>query len=383
MTSLEETSSLARSRARAARARDRGDSARGHGLDSSAGSAPTADRLRGEVAFRLLVEAVSDYAIFLLDPTGHVLTWNRGAERIKGYRATEIIGQHFSRFYIPEDRAADRPGHLLAAASRAGRVEDEGWRVRKDGTRFWANVMITVEQRARAVAEDALQARDRFLTIASHELKTPVASLQLAVEALDHARSAGTLDDARMDRALTRMAQSTKRLASLVDELLNVSRLTTEGDELILVPTDLTQLTEEVIARFHDAFASRVRFEAPGSIMVPADASRLDQVLTNLIDNALKYSSEPDEVLVALADRPDGALITVTDAGIGMDVTDDRLFHAFGRGENAEHVQGMGLGLFISQRIVQRHGGTIEIARRSEGPGTVVRVSLPRPGAAT
>jgi PAS domain S-box-containing protein len=374
------------------------------------------NRLRGEVAFRLLVEAVADYAIFLIDPTGHVLTWNPGAERIKGYRSSEIVGQHFSRFYGPEDREADRPGHLLAIAARDGRVEDEGWRVRKDGTRFWADVAITalrdeagqpyafakvtrdlterraaeererqllVEQRARAVAEDSLRARDRFLSIASHELRTPVASLQLAVEALGRAQSAGRLDEARLERSLARMANSTQRLASLMDELLNVSRLTTEAGELTLVPTDLTQLTAEVIARFHDAAATRVRLEGPPSLVVPGDASRLDQVITNLVDNALKYSSAPAEVLVTLADRPDGALISVTDAGIGIGAGGDQLFAAFGRGDNAEHVQGLGLGLFICHSIVQRHGGTIAIVGRDDGPGATVRVWLPRPGTAT
>jgi PAS domain S-box-containing protein len=351
--------------------------------------------LQGEVAFRLLVDAVADYAIFLLDPDGNVLSWNRGAERIKGYRSVEIVGQHFSRFYTPEDRADDRPSRLLGLAALHGRVEDEGWRVRKDGTRFWANVILTAlrdesgepyafakitrDLTERRAAEDALRARDRFLSIASHELKTPVASLQLGIESLENARSTGRLDGARLQSSLGRISNSTRRLTSLVDELLDVSRLTNESEALVLEPTDLTELTREVIARFHDAAATRVRLDATGAIVIPADASRLDQVLTNLIDNALKYSSAPAEVLVVLGTEPRGARITVTDSGIGLDIAADRVFRAFGRGENAENVQGLGLGLYIAHHIVERHGGRIDIARRTDGPGTLVTVWLPRP----
>jgi PAS domain S-box-containing protein len=369
------------------------------------------DRLRGEVAFRLLVEAVADYAIFLVDTSGHILTWNRGAERIKGYRATEIIGEHFSRFYTDEDRSADRPMKLLASAARLGRVEDEGWRVRKDGSRFWANVLISavrdaggqtyafakvtrdlterraaedqerqllVERAARVAAEDALRARDRFLSIASHELKTPVASLQLMADALLSGRDAGRLQGARLHKSLERIGRSTARLATLVDELLNVSRLTDEHAPLTLVPTDVTELVAEVIARFGDAGEDRVRLDAAGPAVVQGDPSRLDQVLTNLIDNALKYSTPPTEVTVTVTQGDDGVEATVTDAGIGLDIADSVLFHAFGRGGNVAAVQGMGLGLFISQEIVLRHGGRIAVGPAADGSGTTARVWLPR-----
>ena len=93
--------------------------------------------------FRLLVDRVLDYAIFQLTPDGHVASWNAGAQRLKGYTPLEIIGHSFERFYTPEDRAAEHPAELLAAALRDGRVEEEGWRVRKDGSRFWADVVIT------------------------------------------------------------------------------------------------------------------------------------------------------------------------------------------------------------------------------------------------
>jgi PAS domain S-box-containing protein len=374
--------------------------------------------VRGEVAFRLLVEAVVDYAIFLLGPDGRVLTWNLGAQRIKGYTADEIVGSHFSVFYTPEDRNDGRPGRLLGLAAELGRYEDEGWRVRRDGSRFWADVVITAlreeageppyafvkitrdltarreaeqqqrtllaEQRARAAAEDALAVRDRFLGIASHELKTPVASLQLATESLLRAREQGRLDDGRIERSLTRIRAATDRLGTLVDELLDVSRLSAEGPLLRHGPTDVAALVTEVVGRFaeHD-LNDRIRLSAPAEAWIDGDAMRLDQVVTNLLENALKYSNGTSAVDVEIHDRPDAVEIRVADRGIGLEEeTKERIFEAFGRGANAEHYQGIGLGLYISQQIVARHGGRIEAEIRGDGPGSVFTVTLPRTGGA-
>ncbi len=368
----------------------------------------------GEEAFRLLVEAVQDYAIFLLSPDGHVRTWNPGAERAKGYAASEIIGRHFSVFYTPDEREAGRPQELLGRAAEQGRVEDEGWRVRKDGTRFWADVILTalrdedgalygfakitrdlterrraeeqqrnliVEQHARAAAEEALIVRDRFLSVASHELKTPVATLQLSAESLLRARDLGRLDDARLETGLHRMLRSTGRLSALVSELLDVSLLSAERDGQERKPTDLVALINEVAARFADVVEdeSRIVVDAPARAVVMADASRLDQVFTNLIDNSLKYSSDMEPIEVRVAEDPDGVTVTVADRGIGLDAaTEARLFEAFSRGANASHVPGLGLGLFITHQIVERHGGRIEAQHAPDGVGSVFRVWLPK-----
>jgi PAS domain S-box-containing protein len=106
-------------------------------------SFPAEDVLHSDRVFHLLIDSIRDYAIFLLTPQGEVSSWNPGAERIKGYKASEIIGQHFSKFYPPEDLAADKPARELEEAAKVGRFEDEGWRLRKDGTKFWANVIIS------------------------------------------------------------------------------------------------------------------------------------------------------------------------------------------------------------------------------------------------
>lgn len=370
--------------------------------------------LRGEVAFRLLVEAVVDYAIFLLGPDGRVLTWNLGAQRIKGYAADEIIGSHFSRFYTAEDREADRPRFVLQRATEYGRFEDEGWRVRKDGSRFWADVVITAlrddpssppyafvkitrdlterraaeeqqrnlaaEQRGRLAAEEALVARDRFLSIASHELRTPVASLQLATESLLRAHERGRLDATRTETGLRRIMAATSRLGELLDELLDVSRLTSGVDTPRRTPTDLVALVREVADRFgEDETDGRIHVSAPEALWLEADAARLDQVVSNLLDNGLKYSGSGDPVELSLIDAGSEVEIKVSDRGIGLDAeTKDRIFEAFGRGANAEHYQGIGLGLYISQRIVSRHGGRIQASGRADGPGSTFTVTLPR-----
>jgi PAS domain S-box-containing protein len=377
---------------------------------SAAGESPL---VRGEVAFRLLVEAVVDYAIFLLGPDGRVLTWNLGAQRIKGYSSDEIVGQHFSRFYTPEDRDAGRPEFVLGRAAEYGRFEDEGWRVRRDGSRFWADVVITAlrdespepyayvkitrdlterraaeeqqrnlvaEQRARVAAERALATRDRFLSIASHELKTPIASLQLATEAVLRARERGLLDADRMDTGLRRIAAATGRLGELVGELLDVSRLSTGAQLSQRAPTDLVALAREIAARFtDDERPNRISLAVPESLWMEADAARLDQVLTNLLDNALKYSGDEEPVELEVADLGQAVEVRVSDRGIGVDAnTKERIFEAFGRGANAEHYQGIGLGLYISQQIVARHGGRIDVAARPDGAGSIFTVTLPR-----
>ncbi len=369
--------------------------------------------LPGEIAFRVLVESVQDYAIFLLGPQGQVLTWNQGAERIKGYTADEIIGEHFSRFYTPEEIAENRPARLLEVASRDGRVEIEGWRVRKDGTRFWADVILTAlkdedghtyayakvtrdltekraaeererrllaEQEARAAAEEALIARDRFLSIASHELKTPAASLRLTVDSLLRARSTGRLDDERLESGLNRLSTATSRLDTLVNELLDVSRLQSGTRPSAMERFDFVALVRDVVERFTDADDDRrIVVTAPDESWIVGDASRLDQVVTNVMDNAVKYSPIDERVEVDVADVPDGVALTVTDRGVGID--DEavaRLFEAFGRGTNVEHIPGLGLGLFISRQIVEHHGGRIQVEPRQGERGTVMRMWLPR-----
>ena len=283
--------------------------------------------------------------------------------------------------------------------------------MRKDGTRFWADASVhalydhgrlygfakitrdmtdaraaaererqlAVEREARLAAEEALRARDRFLSIASHELKTPVASLQLAVDALLLSRERGILDQGRIERGLERIERAVRRMSALLVELLDVSRLERGSTEFHFTEFDLSGVAEEVIDRFAGVEPhERIKYDLKPTV-VQADAARVEQVISNLLDNALKYSSRPHPVHVRIAPSKRGALIEVRDHGVGLSLDrKDGLFEPFSRGDNSLSVPGMGLGLFISREIVAGHGGTISAESAGDGRGTTFRVTLPR-----
>ncbi len=349
----------------------------------------------------MLVDSVKDYAIFMLDPQGRVQTWNSGAERIKGYRADEIIGQHISRFYLPEDRDSGRPARLLSDAKRLGRVEDENWRVRKDGTHFWADVVISAvrdaqgvlrgfskvtrdltdrklaeEERLRLVqAGEAIRLRDEFLAVASHELKTPIAALQLHLEFMRRK----TLDP-KVLSTLERATRSTWRLTTLVETLLDVARLSTGRLELKLEPLSLSQTVNELLEQHQlsamgAGCAVSARIE-PG-VTGAWDPLRVEQAITNLLTNAFKYAAGTT-VGVALTSDGRDAVLEIADGGPGIPPEAlSRIFDRFERAISSGHYGGLGLGLYITREIVVAHGGSIS-ARNLPGGGAAFTIRLPR-----
>lgn len=359
--------------------------------------------LRSEERFRLLVESVKDYAIFMLDETGHGQTWNEGARRIKGYEAAEIMGSHMSRFYTPEAAAAGRPQYLLGEALRNGRVEDEGWRVRKDGTRFWADVVLTAihdeggsligfakvtrdlterkrseDDRVRlAQAQEAVRLRDEFLSIASHELKTPLTALQLQLQGLVQLAESS---DSRLIPRLTRALRSGERLTALIETLLDVARISTGRFNLNRSLVDLVATTKDVIERMEEQAAyadSTVRVHAPDNVFGNWDPVRVEQIISNLVGNALKYAAgTPVEVILRKADHE--AVLEVVDGGPGIGEGDpERLFERFERASSSRHYGGLGLGLYVTRQIVLAHGGTVTAENRADGPGARFIVRLP------
>jgi PAS domain S-box-containing protein len=350
------------------------------------GSDRESDNVAGnDQTFRLLVASVKDYAIFRLDPGGYIATWNAGAERIKGYRAEEIIGRHFSQFYPREDVAWGKPQMELEVATREGRFEDEGWRVRKDGTVFWANVVITAlfdsqgqlvgfgkvtrdltdrrrleeERVQRAQAEEAIRLRDEFLSIASHELKTPLTALQLQLDGLRELMQSG---DERVARRLERASRSSNRLSDLVEALLDVSRIATGRLELRLQRFDMTEAVRDVVERLREA-ASRagceLEVEAPQAVVGTWDRLRVEQVIVNLLSNAIKYAAGKP-VAISLSTLGNEAVIQVLDHGPGVPDADlTRIFGRFERAASVRHHAGMGLGLYVTQQIAQAHGGSV------------------------
>src|SRR5256714_1785171 len=242
-------------------------------------------------AYRLLVQEVKEYAIFMLDTSGNIMTWNVGAQRLKGYTADEIIGKHFSIFYGKEDVANKKSQRELEQASTEGRVEDEGWRWRKDGTRFWANVVITalhdekgslrgfskitrdmterrnaeealreqavqLEQRVTertAELEKANRSKDEFITTLSHELRTPLTSITGWVQMLED----GELSPAQQRKAFEVIDRNLAAQAQLIDDLLNVSRIVTGKLTVDLQPLYPAPLIEEAIESLRPTLKAR------------------------------------------------------------------------------------------------------------------------------
>jgi two-component system CheB/CheR fusion protein len=380
---------------------------------------------RSEHRFRLMVETVSDYAIFMIDPTGHVVSWNRGAERLKGYRADEIIGSHFSRFYTHEDIARKHPRHELEVAAREGVYKEEGWRVRKDGGKFWAYVVITairskdhellgfakvtrdlterknaeealkksrdeleakVKDRTAELAKSnevldrAVKARDEFLSLASHGLKTPLTSLLMQAQMRERHLQNGHLDPFTPER-LRKMFDNDKRLiarlARLIDDMLDISRIGTQKLRLKPERLDLSSLVKESVERFGEQFAAAdcsVATKICDKAIGDFDRFRIEQVLVNLFTNAAKYApGKPVEI--ALATRGKRAILTVKDQGIGISKADQaRVFDQFERA--TENASGLGLGLYIVKHIVESHHGSIRVESEL-GKGASFIVELP------
>jgi PAS domain S-box-containing protein len=358
---------------------------------------------QSEQRFRLLIQSVKDYAIFMLDPQGHVATWNAGATNIKGYTPEEIIGQHFSRFYLPEEVASGKCELELEVAVAEGRFEEEGWRVRKDGTRFWANVVIQpmrdldgrllgfakvtrdltdrrnaeAERLRLAQAQEAIRLRDEFLSIASHELKTPLSAIQLQLQSLLHGSQ---VLEPKLRNKAERAYRGGERLTQLVEALLDVSRIAT--GRLVLSPErfDLTKSVEDVVDRFHEQAAKEgceLTLRESEPVTGEWDRIRVEQVLTNLLANAFKYAAGTPVELAVRAEG-DTAVITVSDKGPGVPETERaRIFGRFERAVSMSHFGGMGLGLYVARQITEAHGGTIGI-EEVEPHGARFIVTLPR-----
>jgi PAS domain S-box-containing protein len=349
---------------------------------------------QSEERFRLMVEAVRDYAIFLLDPEGHIASWNIGAQRLKGYSADEIIGKHFSIFYPEEERRRGHPQYELARAKAEGRYEEEGWRIRKDGSRFWANVVITAifdaekrhlgftkvtrdftEAKRLRDAQLAIQLRDEFLSIAGHELRTPLTALLMQLQSLVRF---GQIEDGRVVQRLEKAVVSAARLETLIGQMLDVSRITAGRLQLEPEHVSLDALVREVVDQFSE-LAAEARCEVTLRLEPVKgfwDRLRLEQVVTNLISNAIKYGKgRPIEIET----RRDGAdaVLTVTDHGLGIAPEDQqRVFQRFERSRRTREYGGFGLGLWITRSIVEASGGTITVDSQP-GQGATFTVRLP------
>jgi PAS domain S-box-containing protein len=354
--------------------------------------------------FRLLVANIRDYAIFMLDPDGNVATWNAGACGIKGYAAEDIIGRHFSTFYPAEDVQRGKCEMELEVAAREGRFEDEGWRVRKDGSQFWANVVITAiqdaggvlvgfakitrdlterkrsedDRAARLAAEEANRVKDEFLAILGHELRNPLAPI---VTALQLAKLHG---DTISTRELQIIERQVHLMAHLVDDLLDVARVTRGKLALsrqIIDLRDAISRAVEIASPLIEEKSQHFEVEVPPhALLVDGDALRLTQVFANLLTNAAKYTDPRGSI--ALVVREIGAQVVVDVRDDGTGITAEllpRMFDPFVQGPRANERAGggLGLGLGLVRSLIELHGGEVNATSAGHGQGSTFTVRIP------
>jgi PAS domain S-box-containing protein len=367
------------------------------------------EKRRSEELYLLLVSQVTEYGLFMMDPNGHILTWNDGAERIKGYAAHEIIGKHFSIFYSAEENAQDKPAEELKIALRTGKYEEEGWRLKKDGSRFWANIFISpvytdrhigfakvtkdltqrkeLEKlnRANLILETINKELDRFAFTVSHDLKEPLRKVSMFSNFIltDQQNSISE----RSQENLTKVISACKRMDAMIEDILNFSALNNKQQ---FESYNLTSIMNEAVDLLEQSIQEKKAIlhysDLPNAIVIP---SQMRQLFQNLISNSIKFSREGviPEVHVTYdyvkRDRievdevwPSEQYLQVIfkDNGIGFEQAyAQKIFNLFDRLHTRSAYDGTGLGLAICKKIVENHGGTIAAkSRLKEGAEFVV-----------
>ena len=354
---------------------------------------------QSEERFRLLLEGVEGYAIYMLDSDGVITSWNTGARQITGYRRDEVVGRHFSMFHPADDALGGASGQTLRTAQARGRCEEEGWRQRKDATLFWANVTTTAvyddagrlrgyakimrdmsERKRLEELELANRRMSEFLATLGHELRNPLAPVRNAIGILQM--------DPGIDPTVVRCRDMIDRqithLSRLVDDLLDVGRITSGKIELRVAPVDMRSVVERSIesSRFHtDAREQRIDVDLPPEpLTVKGDMTRLVQVLHNLLHNASKFSPAGTAINIRAARRSRSAVIEVRDQGRGMlQQSLETVFQLFVQEDREANPteSGLGIGLTLCRSLVRMHGGAISAASPGRGQGSTFTVRLP------
>jgi PAS domain S-box-containing protein len=347
---------------------------------------PLLDALMHDENVHQLLDSRGDYAIFMLDPDGNVASWNKGAEQIKGYRREEIVGEHFSVFYTAKDRAHGKPEQDLSTATRAGRFEGEAQRVRKDGSEFWGNIVLSAvrddagalagfvkvtrdlterrgaERRAIAYAQalKALNAElESFTYSVSHDLRAPIRQIQGFSKML--AEHLGERADPETAHLLRRIDEGSQQMGRLVDDLLHLAQIGQRQPKARR--TALDSLVDEVVTNMRAEVANRdIEWRIGELPAVECDPGLMRIVFTNLLSNAVKYTRPREKAVIEVGQTIGDAqsVIYVRDNGVGFDMKySDKLFGVFQRLHRVDEFEGAGVGLATVQRIIRKHSGSI------------------------
>jgi PAS domain S-box len=341
---------------------------------------------QSEERLRMIVSNIKDYAVITLDQNGIVTSWNGAAERIKGYRAEQIIGKHVSIFYTPDEIALGKPTTELATAAQAGHFEDDGWRVRRDGSQFWANVVVTPlldqtgqirgflkvtrDNTEKRKAEQELLSRsweleaanqelESFSYSVSHDLRAPLRGIDGFSQALQEDYASAL--DATGKNHLARIRAGIQRMGILIDDLLNLARVSRA--EMHREKIDLTRMAGDITRELQSSEPERkVAVKVGRGLTVDGDNRLVRVALQNLLGNAWKFTSKRQDAQIefGMLNSNGGGTYFVRDNGAGFDSAyATRLFGAFQRLHSMDEFPGTGIGLATVQRIVHRHGGQV------------------------
>jgi PAS domain S-box-containing protein len=354
-----------------------------------------------EERIRQLVEGVTEYALIMLDPSGFVTSWNMGAERIKGYKAAEIIGKHFSHFYPSEDISTHKPWQHLNLAVRTGRIHEEAWRARSDGTLYWASTTLTTlhdaegrpsgftlvsqdlteRRHAESLAETA-QRMHEFIAMLAHELRNPLAPIRNAVTLMGRKG----LGDPILESMRQTIDRQSTHLTRILDELLDVNRISRGEFSIEKASVDLSEVISRAVETSRpliDAQGHRLQVAMPQeAVLVLGDSVRLTQVVVNLLNNAAKYTPQGGDIWLSMAIRGMDVEIRIKDSGKGIKQDDlERVFDLFMQVEpNSNNtLGGLGVGLALVRRVVELHGGSVQARSQGPGQGSEFAVRLPLP----
>jgi PAS domain S-box-containing protein len=377
----------------------------------------TEELKKSEERYHKMVEEVEDYAILLLDKDGIIMNWNKGAEKIKGYKEEEILGKSFQEFYLPADRARGLPLQLLSLARNTGKALHEGWRKRKDGSAFWGSIVLTAvhddqgqvigftkvtrDLTERKLAEDRMKEYlgqlefqnkelEQFVYAASHDLKEPLRKIHLYNSYI--ADNTSNRLDKKSVEYLARSIKATERMKSLIEDLLIYSRSTFSTDNY--EPIDLNLIIEEVKQSHKEEIAGhRAKFIVERLPVVQGVTFQMQQLFFNLINNSFKYKHPHRNVIIKITCElvngyhvPAPNLekdkqyykISVIDNGIGFHQQYvDRIFEIFQRLNNSPSAKGSGIGLAICKKIIQNYKGYIQ-ASGKPGVGACFTLYLPK-----